>query len=100
MKVGTIHSFPYEKTGYAKLVDELSPSYKVMLAPEDLEAARSGQVDNNGNEKSDIFEIGATVIGAGILDDMTSLYDYPNRQFKYEEHSNKTTEWLEHPNYS
>ena len=47
-----------------------------------------------------MFSIGTTIIAAGILDNMSSIYDYQGRQFNYEEHSAKTTEWLEHPNYS
>ena len=94
VKIATMNSFPNEKPGYAKMMDELSPSYKVMLAPEDLECARISKVASINNEKGDIFSIGATVIGAGILDDMSSIYDYPNRKFNYEVHSQKTSAWL------
>ena len=44
--------------------------------------------------------MGITVISAGLLDDMNSLYDYPNRKFLYEEHNKKTIQWLEHPHYT
>ena len=31
--------------------------------------------------------MGITTMGAGLLDDMSSLYDYPSRQFNYAAHS-------------
>lgn len=39
-------------------------------------------------------------MSAGLLDDLSSIYDYPNLAFKGEEHTAKTTEWLDHPNYT
>jgi hypothetical protein len=39
IKVGCLHSFPYEKTNYAKFTDKLKPNHDVLLAPEDLKSA-------------------------------------------------------------
>ena len=39
-------------------------------------------------------------MGAGLLDDMSSLYNYPTRQFNYDSHREKTNQWLEQPQYS
>ena len=44
--------------------------------------------------------MGTTVMGAGLLDDMSSLYNYPTRQFNYDNHRDKTNQWLEQPQYS
>jgi hypothetical protein len=39
-------------------------------------------------------------LSAGILDDLADSYDYSNKAFRSEAHSKKTTEWLDHPNYT
>lgn len=39
VKIACLHSFPYEKSNYAKYTDALKPSYDVVLAPEDLKSA-------------------------------------------------------------
>mgnify|MGYP000212241741 CR=1 FL=1 len=39
IKIGSIHTFPFEKTGYEKFMNKGSPDYHVCLAPEDLRAA-------------------------------------------------------------
>jgi len=44
--------------------------------------------------------MGTTLMGAGLLDDMSSIYNYPSREFNYHEHKTKTSQWLEHPHYS
>ena len=44
--------------------------------------------------------MGTTVMGAGLLDDMSSLYDYPSRKFNFDQHRDKTNEWLEKEQYS
>ena len=44
--------------------------------------------------------MGITVISAGLLDDMFSMYDYPKKKFIFEEHSKKTVQWLDHPHYT
>lgn len=71
VKIATLHSFPNERTGYAKLVDKLSPSYKVLLAPEDLKTASLGTLGNLGNHNSEMFSMGATILSAGMLDDLS-----------------------------
>lgn len=39
VKIACQHSFPYEKSNYAKFTDKIKPTYDVLLAPEDLKAA-------------------------------------------------------------
>ena len=79
VKVGCLHSFPNEKSNYAKFTNTVSPTYKVLAAPEDLEAARSGKVACPDTDSSEMFSIGTTVMGAGLLNDMSSIYNYPSR---------------------
>jgi hypothetical protein len=38
-------------------------------------------IDNKSNPKSEVFSIGATVISAGILDDLSQAYNYKNYAF-------------------
>ena len=75
--MGSIYSFPGEKTGFQKFANKGSPDYHVLLAPEDISAFTQGRLDNRDNDKSEIFSMGTTVMGAGLLDDMSSLYNYP-----------------------
>ena len=100
VKVGSLTSFPYERTNYAKFIDKKTPFNSLLLAPEDLVSASSKLVDNKNNLKSEVFSIGATVLSAGILDNLSSLYDYPNNSFNSHNLSAKTVQWLEHPYYS
>jgi hypothetical protein len=54
------------------------------LAPEDLIEAKKASIDNKSNTKSEIFSIGATVLSAGILNSLQSVYDYKNLTFSEE----------------
>ena len=40
VKVGCLRSFPEQLNNYQKLTSENTPTYNVMLAPEDLDFAR------------------------------------------------------------
>ena len=98
--MGSAYSFPGEKSGFQKFINKGSPDYHVYLAPEDLMAASQGRLDNRDNDKSQIFAMGTTVMGAGLLDDMSSIYDYPSRKFNFDQHRDKTNQWLEKEQYS
>lgn len=100
VRVGCLQSFPYETSNYAKFVDKIKPCDEVFLAPEDLKSATELKLDSRDNEKSELFSIGATVMSAGILDDLKEIYDGKNKAFRQEEHMRKTTQWLDHPDYS
>ena len=100
IKIGSIHTFPNEQTGFEKLINKGSPDYHVYLAPEDIRAASQGRLDNRDNDKSDTFAIGTTVMGAGLLQDMSPIYDYPSRKFNYDKHRDITNRWLETQHYS
>ena len=39
--------------------------------------------------------MGTTVMGAGLLQDMSSIYNYPERKFNYDKHREITNRWLE-----
>ena len=71
-----------------------------MLAPEDLQPPTLGQLDNSANTQSEVFSIGATILSAGILQDLADLYDYSSWTFSAEKLSAKTLLWLEQQQYS
>jgi serine/threonine protein kinase len=100
VKVASIHSFPHETTNFAKLLSENSPSYEVLLAPEDLDLARDNKPNNYENDKSEVFSMATTIISAGLLDPLTSIYDYPSRKFLNEAYVSRTNEWMDSPHYT
>ena len=100
VKIATMHSFPHQKSAFHRFMDKLKPSHDVFLAPEDLTLASQNQLDNSINKHSETFAIGATVLSAGLLDNLSSIYDYHNRAFRMDQHTQKTVEWLDHPYYS
>ena len=56
--------------------------------------------DNFKNQKSEVFAIGATVLCAGVLDNMVDVYDIRNRHFNEAAMFNKKRTWASNPNYS
>lgn len=72
----------------------------LLLAPEDLAELAGNAIDNKGNQQSEVFSIGATVLSAGLLHDLQSSYDYKKFQFVSSEWEARRDEWAEHPKYS
>lgn len=91
VKVGSLYTFPNERSSFQKFINKKSPDYHVYLAPEDLLAASQGKLENRDHDKSEVFAMGTTIMGTGLLDDMNSIYDYPSREFNYQEHKMKTS---------
>lgn len=52
-----------------------------MIAPEDFEEAKKDAIDNKPNCYSETFSIGATVLSAGLLNNLQEMYDYPKLTF-------------------
>lgn len=75
IKVANIYSWPNEKPSYWKVVELNRVECNSLLAPEDLALLQSNHLDNDGNENSEIFAIGATIICTGILGNFDSVYN-------------------------
>ena len=80
IKIANVLSWPRELPSYAKAVDQ-GLTYQGFLAPEDFPLLQTNTLDNDGNEQSEVFAIGATVLSAGILDDLKSVFDYKNKTY-------------------
>lgn len=100
IKVASIFSWPRELPSYIKLVDQGGLNFNGLLAPEDFPLLQNNNLDNDANEQSEIFAIGATVLSAGILDDLSSIYDYKNKTYNFALFQNKKQIWADSDRYS
>lgn len=100
IKVASIFSWPRELPSYTKLVDQGGLNFNGLLAPEDFPLLQNNNLDNDANVQSEIFAIGATVLSAGILDDLSSVYDYKNKTYNFALFQNKKQIWADSDRYS
>lgn len=99
-KVVNIYSSSKETTAFEKAKDFENPHLDVLLAPEDFPELVSNAIDNKSNKQSEIFSIGATVISAGLLDDLRTAYKYKNKKFVSEEFNVIKDKWASDEIYS
>ena len=79
IKVANIYSWPNEKPSYWKVIEFDKFESDSLLAPEDMALLQTNHLDNDGNEKSEIFAIGATIICTAILDNFSSVYNFKEK---------------------
>lgn len=100
IKVANVLSWPRELPSYAKVVDQGGVNYDGYLAPEDFPLLQNNTLDNDANEQSEVFAIGATVLSAGILDDLKTAFDYKNKTYDFTVLNNKRRIWGDSDKYS
>lgn len=71
-----------------------------MLAPEDLAGLQTHHLDNEGNDQSEIFAIGATVLYSGILENFQPVYQYREKSFNMQALVDKKKTWGGSERYS
>ncbi len=72
----------------------------MLLAPEDFPELANNAIDNKSNKQSEVFSIGATVISAGLLDDLRGAYKYKDKKFLSEEFNAIKDKWASDEKYS
>ncbi len=100
VKVANIHSWPNEHPSFYKAIDSEADSGTCLLAPEDIAELQRGAFDNEINNQSEVFAIGATVLSIGILGNFSDVYNYRNKTFDLNAFNQKRLQWAEHPKYS
>ena len=61
---------------------------------------QNNHIENEDNEQSQIFAIGATILSAGILQDFTPVYNYGKKAFIEQAFRDKRKVWAENEKYS
>ena len=61
---------------------------------------QANNLDNDNNEQSEIFAIGATILCTGILGDFSNVYNLKERAYDIEALKNKRREWGDKNRYS
>lgn len=78
-KVVNLLTSSKETSGFEKVKDFENPNLDVLLAPEDFPELVNNAIDNKSNKQSEVFAIGATVISAGLLDNLRTAYNYKKK---------------------
>jgi serine/threonine protein kinase len=100
-KVVNMYSSPKETSGFTKAKEDFeNPHLDVLLAPEDFSELVNNAIDNKSNKQSEVFSIGATVISAGLLDDLRCAYKYKDKKFVSEEFNVIKDKWASDEKYS
>lgn len=71
-----------------------------MLAPEDMDLLQKEALHNTPNQHSEMFSIGATVLSAGTLNDLSGVYNYPQKSFNLGALRNIVNNWNFNGKYS
>jgi serine/threonine protein kinase len=100
IKIANVLSWPRELPSFAKVVDQGGLNYDGYLAPEDFPLLQNNTLDNDANEQSEMYAIGATILSAGILDNLSNAYDYKNKTYEFATLTNKRRIWGDSDKYS
>lgn len=95
-KISSVLSWPREHTNFSKAMDN-EPTY---LAPEDMERLEMGRLEDSANFHSEVFSIGLSVLGAGMLQDFLGLYNTRNYRFDNKEFDSWLEDWRSNTVYS
>lgn len=100
IKVANIYSWPNEKASYQKVIEFNSLQSNSLLAPEDMALLQTNHLDNDGNEHSEIFAIGATIMSAATLSNFASVYQFKDNSVDIAMLRDKKTTFGEGEHYS
>jgi len=100
IKIANVFSWPNELPSFVKTLDQYNHAADSLLAPEDFALLQSNHLENNANEQSEVFAIGASIIYSGILDDFSSVYNYKQRTFNMQAFFDKKRIWGSSDRYS
>jgi serine/threonine protein kinase len=100
IRIANVYSWPNEVPSFAKALDQEKLGYNGLLAPEDLAELKRGGLQNDSNEHSEVFAVGATILSAGILGDFSGVYNYQDKTFDLAAFRDKRRAWAETARYS
>ena len=100
IKVANIYSWPNEKASYQRVIEFNSYNSNSLLAPEDMALLQTNHLDNDGNEYSEIFAIGATILSAATLSNFSSVYHFKDHSIDIAMLRDKKTTFGEGEHYS
>jgi serine/threonine protein kinase len=99
IKVANIFTWPHERPSYWKFLED-EKNFNGYLAPEDMALLQSNSLDNDANEQSEIFAIGATILSSAILDNLHEVYNFKEKSISLVHLKEKKRIFVENSRYS